>query len=41
LLRELFAASEAIVGTNDFTLEGKGAPLVSAIIDTLLFSFPS
>ncbi|WP_321492220.1 nitrogenase component 1 [uncultured Desulfobacter sp.] len=40
-LHELFAASEAIVGTNDFTMEGKGAPLVTANIDTLSFSFPS
>jgi nitrogenase molybdenum-cofactor synthesis protein NifE len=41
VLRELFAATEAIVGTNDFTLEGKGAPLVAASIDTFSFSFPS
>ena len=40
-LRRIFAEADAVVGTNDFTLEGLGAPVIPAMSETTSFSFPS
>ena len=32
---------DGIVGTNDFTLDGRGAPVIPAYYNTMAFSFPS
>ncbi len=40
-LQELFSAADAVVGTDDFTLEGLGAPLIPAMSETVSLSFPS
>ena len=41
VLRELVSGCDAIVGTDDFTLAGKGAPVIPASVNTMSFSFPS
>ncbi len=40
-LHELFSSVDAVVGTGDFTLEGKGAPLVPAMNENISLSFES
>ncbi len=40
-LRKLFSAADAVVGTDDFTLEGLGTPLIPAMSETVSLSFPS
>ena len=40
-LRHICSEADAVVGTNDFTLEGLGAPVVPAMSETTSLSFPS
>ena len=39
--RRAVSGCDGIVGTDDFTLDGKGAPVIPADLNTMSFSFPS
>ena len=41
LIRELFSLTDAVIGTDDFSLEGKGAPLIPAMNESISLSFES
>lgn len=41
MLRKLFSSADAIVGTSDFSLEGKGAPLIPGMNENTSLSFES
>ena len=40
-MQELFSSASALIGTNDFTLEGYGMPLIPAETETTSLSFES
>lgn len=40
-LRRIFSQADGVVGTDDFTMEGLGAPLIPAMSETVSLSFPS
>lgn len=40
-LRAAFSGVDAVVGSEDFTLEGMGAPVISDMIDSIAYTFPS
>lgn len=40
-LAQVFSQSDAVLGTNDFTLEGLGAPLIPAWCEMTSLTFPS
>lgn len=39
--RQIISGCDGLVGTDDFTLDGKGAPVIPASLNTMSFSFPS
>ncbi len=41
LLRTLFSEADAVIGSSDFSLEGKGAPVIPSINEKISLSFES
>ena len=40
-LNSIIKGCDGVVGTNDFTLDGKGVPIIPAYYNTMAFSFPA